>query len=162
MKRLLVTVKRLALLVLLPLVLTACGQESAPTLAVHDILNPSNSINLGQPQKPTLVVFWATSCSSCIDEIPSIIQLQQAYGDKIAIAAIAMSFDDPQVLSKFAEQRKLPYLVAHDADEQVAQGFGKIFVTPTNLLLDQQGKIVWKNVGDFDMALLKKRIDSLL
>lgn len=144
------------------LLVSACGREQAPAIDVHDLIHPERSIALAHPNKPTLVVFWATSCSSCIEEIPSIIQLQQDYGDKIAIAAIALGFDDPTTIRNFTRQRQLPYLVAHDDNDRIAQGFGKIFVTPTNILLSPTGQIEWKNVGNFDMKQLKARIDHLL
>jgi peroxiredoxin len=88
--------------------------------------------------------------------------LQKHYGDKIHIVAVAMSFDDPITLKNFVIQRQLPYPVTHDTSGDIALGFGKIFVTPTNLLLSPEGKIVWKNVGDLDKVTLKKRIDEML
>ncbi|MBD3766589.1 MAG: TlpA family protein disulfide reductase [Gammaproteobacteria bacterium] len=143
-------------------ILTGCSGNRAPAIEVQHLLDASQTLNLAQPQKPTLVVFWATNCSSCIEEIPSIIALQKMYGDKIHIVGIAMSFDDPTTLKNFVLQRQLPYMIAHDSNGDIALGFGKIFVTPTNLLLSPDGKIVWKNVGDLDKSTLQKRIDEML
>lgn len=84
------------------------------------------------------------------------------YGEKINIVGVAMSFDDPITLKNFIVQRQLPYMITHDSSGDIALGFGKIFVTPTNLLLSPDGKIVWKNVGDLDKATLQKRIDEML
>ncbi len=142
--------------------LSGCGGNQAPAIEARNLLDASQTLNLSQPKKPTLVVFWATNCSSCIEEIPSIIALQKAYGDKIHILGVAMSFDDPTTLKNFVVQRQLPYMITHDISGEIALGFGKIFVTPTNLLLSPEGKIVWKNVGDFDKASLQKRIDEML
>ena len=142
--------------------LSGCGGNQAPAIEARHLLDYSQTLNLSQPKKPTLVVFWATNCSSCIEEIPSIIALQKNYGDKIHILGVAMSFDDPTTLKNFVQQRQLPYMITHDISGEIALGFGKIFVTPTNLLLSPEGKIVWKNVGDLDKATLQKRIDELL
>lgn len=144
------------------LTLSGCGGNKAPTIEARNFLDASQTLNLGHPQKPTLVVFWATNCSSCIEEIPSIIALQKMYGEKINIVGVAMSFDDPITLKNFIVQRQLPYMITHDSSGDIALGFGKIFVTPTNLLLSPDGKIVWKNVGDLDKATLQKRIDEML
>lgn len=142
--------------------LSGCGGNHAPNIQVQGLMNSQQSLNFATPGKPTLVVFWATNCSSCIEEIPSIIALQKAYGDKIHIIGVAMSFDDPTTLKNFVVQRQLPYMITHDVSGEIAQGFGKIFVTPTNLLLSPDGNIVWKNVGDFDKVTLQKRIDEML
>jgi hypothetical protein len=53
-------------------------------------------------------------------------------------------------------------MITHDSSGDIALGFGKIFVTPTNLLLSPEGKIVWKNVGDLDKVTLQKRINEML
>jgi len=144
------------------LVLSGCGGNKAPAVEAHNLLDASQTLNLAQPKKPTLVVFWATNCSSCIEEIPSIIALQKIYGDKIHIVGVAMSFDNPTILKNFVVQRQLPYMITHDTSGDIALGFGKIFVTPTNLLLSPEGKIVWKNVGDLDKVTLQKRINEML
>lgn len=144
------------------LLLAGCSGNQAPNIQVTGLIDTSQTLNLAQPAKPTLVVFWATNCSSCIEEIPSIIALQKHYGDKIHIVGVAMSFDDAKTLKNFVTQRQLPYLITHDTQGDIALGFGKIFVTPTNLLLSADGKIVWKNVGDLDKVTLQKRIDEML
>lgn len=144
------------------LALSGCGGNKAPAIEAQNLLDASQTLNLAQPKKPTLLVFWATNCSSCIEEIPSIIALQQMYGDKIHIVGVAMSFDDPTTLKQFVVQRQLPYMITHDTKGDIALGFGKIFVTPTNLLLSPEGKIVWKNVGDLDKVTLQKRINEML
>lgn len=142
--------------------LNGCSGNKAPAIEASNLLNPSQTLNLAHPQKPTLVVFWATNCSSCIEEIPSIIALQKMYGDKIHIIGVAMSFDDPTTLKNFVVQRQLPYMITHDTSGAIALGFGKVFVTPTNILLAPDGSIIWKNVGDLDKATLQKRINEYL
>lgn len=144
------------------LILSGCGGNKAPAIEARNLLDASQTLNLAQPQKPTLVVFWATNCSSCIEEIPDIIALQKRYGDKIHIVGVAMSFDDPTTLKNFVVQRQLPYMITHDSSGEIALGFGKIFVTPTNMLLSPDGNIVWKNVGNFDPTVVQSRIDEML
>jgi thiol-disulfide isomerase/thioredoxin len=152
----------LACLLVSTLSLSGCDSGKAPNIAVHNLINAEQTINLAQPNKPTLVVFWATSCPSCIQEIPSLIQLQKDYGEQINIIGVAMSYDEPSTLHNFVLQRHLPYFVTHDSDQRIAQGFGNIFVTPTNILLSATGEITWKNVGTPDIGVLKERINILL
>lgn len=144
------------------LALSGCSSNKAPAIEAQNLLDASQTLNLAQPNKPTLIVFWATNCSSCIEEIPSIIALQKMYGEKIHIVGVAMSFDDPTTLKNFVLQRQLPYMITHDTSGAIALGFGKVFVTPTNVLLAPDGSIIWKNVGDLDKATLQKRINEYL
>lgn len=142
--------------------LSGCNSGKAPDIEVHNLIDTTQSLNLSHPDKPTLLVFWATSCPSCVQEIPTLIQLQKDYGSKINIVGVAMSYDEPNTLHNFVLQRHLPYFVTHDYDQRIAQGFGNVFVTPTNVLLSATGEITWKNVGTPDIAVLTERINSLL
>jgi thiol-disulfide isomerase/thioredoxin len=142
--------------------LAGCAGDKAPNITVTGLMDASHQINFATPNKPVLVTFWATTCPSCVEEIPGLIALKQHFGDKIEIVGVAMDYDDPAQLRAFATQRKLPYLVVHDNTQQIARSFGSIFVTPTNILLSPQGEILSKNVGTPDFTALTARINTLL
>ncbi len=146
----------------LAVLLSACAGDKAPNINVTDFINPQQQLNLSSPNKPVLLNFWATTCPSCVEEIPGLIALQQQFGDKISIVGVAMDYDEPAQLRAFASQRKLPYMIVHDNNQQIARGFGNVYVTPTNILLNAQGEIVWKGVGTPDFAALSQRIKTLL
>jgi thiol-disulfide isomerase/thioredoxin len=146
----------------LAVLLSACAGDKAPNINVTDFINHQQQLNLSSPNKPVLLNFWATTCPSCVEEILGLIALQQQFGDKISIVGVAMDYDEPAQLAAFATQRKLPYMIAHDSNQQIARGFGNVYVTPTNILLNAQGEIVWKGVGSPDFAALSQRIKTLL
>lgn len=147
---------------LLLILLSGCAGSQAPNIDVQDIRGQTSTVNFSHPNKPTLVVFWATSCPSCIEEIPQLIALQKQFFDQINIIAVAMDYDDPAQLMHFVEKNHLPYQVVHDKDKRISQGFGGVFVTPTNMLLSSDGEQVWQTVGTPDPAVLVKRIQDLL
>jgi len=150
------------LVLVLAVLLSACSGDRAPNITATGFIDSQQQINLSAPNKPVLVNFWATTCPSCIEEIPGLIALQQAFGNKIAVVGVAMDYDEPTQLRAFATQRNLPYLIVHDSNQQIARGFGNIYVTPTNILLNAQGEIVWKGVGTPDFTALSQRIKTLL
>ncbi len=80
----------------------------------------------------------------------------------IDYVGVAMDYDEPAQLRAFASQRKLPYMIVHDSNQQIARGFGNVYVTPTNILLNAQGEIVWKGVGAPDFAALSQRVKTML
>lgn len=144
----------------LTLLLAACGGPQAPGLSITPI-NDQPGMSLSSPGKPVLLNFWATSCPSCIEEIPGLVALQQQFGNRLAVVGVAMGYDDLTQVRQFMTQRQLPYAIAHDADQAIAKGFGNVYVTPTNILLSADGQIVWRNVGAPDFSALATRIEQL-
>ena len=67
-----------------------------------------------------------------------------------------------EYVSRFAAQRALPFLVAYDHDGQAAKAWGDVRLTPTTFLLDKQGRIVKRYVGQPDFAALHAQIEKLL
>jgi peroxiredoxin len=113
--------------------------------------------------KPLLISFWATSCPSCLQEIPDLVALQQEYGRHgLTIIGVAMPYDPPNLVVDFARQRQLPYAIALDLDAQLVHAFGNIQVTPTNILVGPQGRILEQRVGKLDLQRTRRRIAQLL
>lgn len=110
-----------------------------------------------------LVNFWATTCGICVKEMPAIVATHDKFAARgFQTLAVAMSYDAPANVVHFAETRKLPFTVAIDLDGAIAQGFGSIAATPTTLLVDRQGRIVRRIVGEPDFAELHAHIERLL
>ena len=113
--------------------------------------------------KVTLVNFWATSCATCVAEMPKIIATYDKFKDKgFDTVAVAMSYDPPAYVVNYAETRKLPFKVAIDNTGAVAKAWGEVRLTPTTYVLDKQGQIVKRYVGEPDFAELHLLISKLL
>ena len=76
--------------------------------------------------------------------------------------AVAMSYDPPAYVARFAESRKLPFGVAIDNTGEIAQRFGEIRLTPTTVLIDKRGQIVKRYVGTPDFPQLHALVEKLL
>ncbi len=111
----------------------------------------------------TLVNFWATSCVTCVAEMPKIIDTYEKYHTKgFDTMAVAMSYDPPAYVVNYAQTRKLPFKVAIDNTGSVARAWGEVKLTPTTYLVNKRGEIVKRFVGEPDFAELHKLIDDLL
>ncbi len=111
----------------------------------------------------TLVNFWATSCVTCVAEMPDMIATHQKFHQRgYQTLAVAMSYDPPAYVARFAESRQLPFMVAIDNTGQVAKAWGDVQLTPTTYLVNRQGAIVKRYVGKPDMAELHQLIERLL
>jgi peroxiredoxin len=113
--------------------------------------------------KVTLVNFWATSCVTCVAEMPRIIATHDKYKARgYDTLAVAMSYDPPSYVVNFAETRKLPFDVAIDNTGAVAKAWGDVALTPTTYIVDKRGRIVKRYVGEPDFAELHRLIEKLL
>jgi len=113
--------------------------------------------------KVVLVNFWATSCTTCVAEMPQIVATYNKFKDRgYDTVAVAMRYDPPAYVARFAESRQLPFGVAIDNSGEIARRFGDIELTPTTFLIDKRGNIVKHFVGTPDFAALHRLIDQLL
>jgi peroxiredoxin len=113
--------------------------------------------------KVTLVNFWATSCVTCVGEMPKVIATYDKYKERgYDTLAVAMSYDPPSYVVNFAETRKLPFQVAIDNTGAVAKAWGDVQLTPTTYVVNKRGEIVKRYVGEPDFAELHKLIEKLL
>ena len=138
------------------------GVQQAPNISLQ--LIDGGEINLSSLKgKPVLITFWATSCPGCIKEIPHLIELYDELHSKgLEIIGIAMPYDRPDYVMEMAKRAKIPYLVAFDLKGEAVRAFGKVTLTPTSFLIDDEGKIVKKKIGEMKMDVWKKRIVSIL
>lgn len=138
------------------------GSSTAPqsTFVLLDGSSKKTSDFVG---KVALVNFWATSCTTCVAEMPMIVRTHEKYAPRgYETVAVAMSYDPPAYVVNFAQTRKLPFLVAIDNTGAVAKAWGDVNVTPTTYLVNKRGEIVKRYVGQPDFAELHKLIEKLL
>ena len=98
--------------------------------------------------KVVLVNFWATYCTSCMQEMPKIVETHNKFAARgFETVAVAVRQDHPGRVAEFAARGALPFRVALDSSGQVARGFGNVRITPTSFLIDKQGRMIRRYVG---------------
>jgi peroxiredoxin len=137
-------------------------REPAPRVP-YTLLDGSKSSTDAQRGKVLLVNFWATSCVTCVAEMPQIVATHQKFKARgYDTLAVAMSYDPPAYVARFVQSRALPFGVAIDNTGEVAKAFGDVKMTPTTFLIDKQGRIVKQYLGAPDFAALDELITELL
>ena len=138
------------------------GASAAPQ-STFVMLDGSNKATSQLKGKVTLVNFWATSCVTCVAEMPKMISTYEKYKSQgFGTIAVAMSYDPPSYVVNFAQSRKLPFDVAIDNTGAVAKAWGDVQLTPTTYLVNKRGDIVKRYVGEPDFAELHRLIEKLL
>lgn len=100
-------------------------------------------------KKVVMLDFWSIYCTSCIEEMPRLIEIYNEFKDKglVIIGVNLDSFGTQRVL-KFMQgmENKINFPVIIDKNRQIAMAFNAM-VLPTTLLIDASGKIRYFHVG---------------
>ena len=86
--------------------------------------------------------FWFTKCAPCIKEMPDLNKLKEKFGTD-GIAYFAITYDKKDLVEQFLNRQKLDFTVIPN-DRKTIDQFGVNFY-PTNILLDQNGKVLFVN-----------------
>jgi peroxiredoxin len=141
---------------------SSSGLDEVPDITV--VTTTGERIALaGMRGKPLLVTFWATTCPSCMEEIPHLVDLYHELSPRgLKIIGIAMSYDPPNRVLAMRESRSIPYTIAFDIDAHAARAFGDVELTPTTFLIAPDGRVVYQKTGNMDMHKLRNDILSML
>ena len=113
--------------------------------------------------KVTLVNFWATSCVTCVKEMPMLVDTYKKFASKgYQTVAVAMYYDPPNYVLNFVETRNIPFKVALDPKGQIAKAWNDTKITPTSYLVNKRGEIIKRYVGEPEPAELQAVIEKLL
>jgi peroxiredoxin len=99
--------------------------------------------------KVVLLNFWATWCSPCVAELPSLLRLHRELPN---VVVLGVSIDeDPDAYKSFLERRHVDFTTVRDPSQSAA----KLFHTemwPETYVIDRNGFIRSKYVGATDWS----------
>jgi peroxiredoxin len=159
-------IQTMTLLAILGVILFAAlslfKKESAPQVSFRT-LNGEQVAMDSLRGKVVMVNFWATSCSTCVQEMPQMIETYKKYSDQgLEFIAVAMSYDPPNYVLNYSESRQLPFKVALDTDGQAAKSFGDVKLTPTTFVIGKDGSILKRYVGIPEFASMHQLLEKAL
>lgn len=138
------------------------AREQAPSVG-YTLLDGTHGRTEQLKGKVVLVNFWATSCATCVTEMPNIVATHRKYNARgYDTLAVAMKYDPPAYVANFAKTRGLPFGVAIDNTGEIAKSFDQVQLTPTSVLINKRGEVVKRYVGEPDFAALHQLIEKLL
>ena len=145
------------------LLLGGCGTRDAAPESTFVLIDGAKTTTAELKGKVTLVNFWATTCVSCVKEMPDLVATYNKYQARgYETVAVAMSYDPPAWVQNFAQSRQLPFKVALDNTGEIARAWGDVKLTPTTYLVDKKGQIVKRYVGEPSFDALHQLIEKLL
>ncbi|MBC6496965.1 MAG: TlpA family protein disulfide reductase [Alphaproteobacteria bacterium GM7ARS4] len=92
--------------------------------------------------------FWATWCPPCIEELPSLLALQQTMsGEDVIVILVAADFAEREAIDSFLARHGLEALRSHHDKDLSLSGVWRIGSMPTTLIMDRKGREVWRHEG---------------
>ena len=99
--------------------------------------------------KPLLVNLWASWCAPCVKELPTLDQLER--GGRVQVLAVSQDSGPHASVVAFLQAHHIGVLKPYqDAKMGLSGALGPDTVLPTSILIDANGKEVWRYVGDLD------------
>ena len=149
--------------VLLSFSMAGCGNNKQAPQSSFVLIDGSTLTTQDLKGKVTLINFWATTCVSCVKEMPMLADTYNQFKDRgFETIAVAMSYDPPEWVLNFAQTRQLPFKVALDNTGDIARNWGDVRLTPTTFIVDKQGRIIKRYIGEPDFRALHQLLDKLL
>lgn len=134
--------------ILLAIFLGLTGWASRPFQKAPDFTLPG--LDGGAPyklseinrDKPVLLIFWASWCPSCVEEIPELNKIRRQYTSAdLAVLAVNVQ-ESREVLTEFRKKHRLDYPVLMDESGEVSVQY-KIEGLPVSVLLAKGGEILY-------------------
>ena len=119
--------------------------KAAPQFVLSD---GTRTIDLSKLRGRVVVLnLWATYCAPCIEELPSLLEMQKRMPE---IAVVAVSIDqDPDVYHKFLLKHHVDLLTVRDEEMRVNALYGTAQI-PETYIIDRQGIVRRKFVSAQD------------
>lgn len=113
--------------------------------------------------KLLILNFWATWCTPCVQEVPSLDNLERTLGPK-GLVVLGVSVDkDQKAYQEFLNRFHVSYLTAMDPSQSINTKYGTVQF-PESYLIDQSGHVVEKIVGEANWSSeqMVQHVESLL
>jgi len=131
--------------------------KAAPDFTIDD---SEHTVTLSRLRGHIVVLnFWATWCPPCVEEMPSLVQLQKMMLPKGVIVLAVSVDDDVDEYHKFLKEHGIDLLTVRDPGERTDQGvtapvasrYGT-FKFPETYIIDREGTIQRKFIGPIDWS----------
>jgi peroxiredoxin len=124
--------------------------DKAPDFRLKDLRSGKNvSLSEYNGKKVVMLEFWATWCDICKREMPNLVKLQGAWGDK-GFEILSIVLPPEKGVKEIAAEKKLNYPVLMDSDLAVATKlYGLAGPIPLKVVIDHKGVIRYTHVGDY-------------
>lgn len=109
-------------------------RDSDRTVSLHDFRG-----------KPVVLNFWTSWCPPCVDEMPSLVQLQKRMGPQVTVLAVSWDVDD-NAYHQFLKDHQIDLLTVRDGKQESKVLYGATG-QPETYIIDASGTVRRKFIG---------------
>lgn len=132
--------------------------DKAPDFTVT-MLDGSSQTLYDSKGKPTLLIFWATWCSPCREELAHLQEgIIDIYGDSIRVLPISRG-EKREVVEEFIASMGYTFNVGLDPDQKAYNKYALNFI-PRCFVIEADGNVLYSGVG-YDEAVAAEVRDAL-
>ena len=133
-----------------------------PSFTLPDVVSGETVNSSSFKGKSLLITFFATWCPPCIQEVPTLIKLQNSYKDKdFSVIGLSVDQGGSKVVKKLVLKKSINYPVMM-ADDITMQNFGGVYGIHVSFLVNKKGNVVKKYTGYIAKSVLEKDIKKIL
>lgn len=95
-------------------------------------------------KKKVLLNFWATWCTSCIQELPKLEALKVKYGNEVTFVSVNAGEKD-NLIGRFLKKYNFSYTLVKDEDRSFSKSVG-VDSLPVTIVIDKEMNIVYRDI----------------
>ncbi len=116
--------------------------KPAPLFTIGDGVQTLNLASLHG--RVVVLNLWATYCAPCVEELPSLLELQRKM-PQLAVVGVSTDQDDA-VYRHFLTQHHVDLLTVRDGDQRINALYGTTLI-PETYIIDRNGNLRRKFIG---------------
>lgn len=101
---------------------------------------------------PIILTFWATWCTPCREELPTLERFAEGKKDQFTILTMAIDGENKSKVRRFVDENKINLTVLLDEKEQIARTYG-VRMVPTTFLINREGMMIGAIRGQRDWSV---------
>jgi thiol-disulfide isomerase/thioredoxin len=102
---------------------------------------------------PVLLNLWATWCVPCVTEMPMLDELAAELGTGVKVLTVSQDMNGAEAVVPFFAERKFAHLPQWlDPKNALAVAYGGGTGLPLTVMIDAEGKEVWRVAGGYDWS----------
>lgn len=140
--------------------------EAMPAFSVKDLEGNTVTNEIFSEADITVVNFWATYCSPCINEMPELNEWSESMPDNVQIIGVAADVpsedSDQYALAQQVVEKTGVKFVNLLAGEEFNPVIREIVGVPTTFFVDSEGKFVGSPIVGADVAGYKNFVEGYL
>lgn len=157
-------VRRSSLLLLLLLAVAApLSARRAPDPSLKTLDGKSHKLSALRG-KIVVVNFWATWCAPCQEELPRLSEIAASYAGK-PVEFVLISIDEPKDRAKIPAALERLHVSQESwvgGDTDLMDRFGLSNIVPGTAVLDEQGEVIARIMGEAREDDVRRAVDWLL